>query len=487
MLATGLGLGLVACGQQAAPLGASTTAPTGVPAGSPSGRPSIPRSPESAWAQLGRRVDLVRPGAPRYRTLRLTPNPRWDDARPLALLEASAPADVAAGLAFAMRTDVPLALRSGGHNYAGWSAGDRRLVVDTRPLTGVDWTGTTVRFGAGLTLAKVYEALAARGRALPGGSCPTVGVTGLTLGGGVGVLTRAYGLTCDHLTAAQVVLASGETVTASADQHADLFWGLRGGGGGHLGVVTALTFATVPAPTLTTTYLTWPASAWDDVVPAWFSWIGAADPRLWSTLKLLGGQAHPGGPALAATVTWVGPTAAFDTALRPLLSAAPPTGRYDHVRGYLEAMRAYAGSGAREAFAATSHIAYQPPDADSVGDLGSLVADTSGGLHEAGVSIDALGGHVGDLSPGETAFVHRRALATVQYTATYTSGSATPAQQFGRRLRARMVGTWGDTAYVNYADATLTDPGTAYFGDNWPRLQQVRATYDPDGLFTQPQ
>lgn len=482
MLAGALGAGLAACGRQGRP----APAPSGSAGPSSGIVPSVPPV-GTPWGRLGRRVELVRPGDPAYPTLRLTPNPRWDGARPLGLVEATSAGDVAAGLSFAGRYAVPLALRSGGHSYPGWSAGDGRLVIDTRPMTGVDWTGTTVRLGAGLTLARVYEALAARGRALPGGSCPTVGLTGLTLGGGVGVLTRAYGLTCDHLSSAEVVLASGETVTASAEEHDDLFWALRGGGGGHAGVVTSLAFETVPAPTLTTAYLTWPATAWPDVVPAWLAWIGAADPRLWSTLKLLAGDAHPSGPTLGATVTWVGPTGAFDDALRPLVSAVVPSGRYDHVRGYLDAMRAYGGSGQREAFAATSHVAYRPPDAASTNALADLVAHTPSGLREAGVSIDALGGHVADLAPADTAFVHRQALATVQYTATYAGGSAEAAQRFVHRLRDRMVGTWGETAYVNYADPSLADPGTAYFGANWARLQQVRAAYDPEGLFTQPQ
>ena len=485
MLAGGLAVGLAACGQNGEPSSAPRRTPGASPSASaPSASPVRAATP---WSQLGSEVDLVRPRSSSYSTLRLTPNPRWDGARPLALVEAKSPDDVATALSFARRYAVPPALRAGGHCYAGWSAGDGRLVIDTRPMTGVAWTGTTVRFGAGLTLAKVYEELAARGRALPAGSCPTVGLAGLTQGGGVGVLTRAYGLTCDHLRSVEVVLASGQTVTASADAHDDLFWALRGGGGGHLGVVTSLTFDTVPAPTLTTAYLTWPATSWTDVVPAWLSWIGAADPQLWSTLKLLGGDVHPSGPSLGATVTWVGPTSAFDDALRPLVSAVAPTGRTDHVRDYLDAMRAYGGSGEREAFAATSHVAYQPPDAASTTALGDLVDRTPAGLHEAGVSIDALGGHVADLAPGDTAFVHRQALATVQYTATYDGTDPSPAQDFVGRLRARMVGTWGDTAYVNYVDASLPDPGTAYFGDNWAWLQQVRTTYDPDGLFTQPQ
>jgi FAD/FMN-containing dehydrogenase len=109
------------------------------------------------------------------------------------------------------------------------------------------------------------------------------------------------------------------------------------------------------------------------------------------------------------------------------------------------------------------------------------------GLKEAGVSLDALGGAVDDLGPTETAFGHRGALATVQYTATYDSGPATPAQTYVRAFRGAMTPSWGHGAYVNYADASLTNYQRAYFGANAARLAAARTTYDPQHAFSQPQ
>jgi Berberine and berberine like/FAD binding domain len=349
---------------------------------------------------------------------------------------------------------------------------------------------------------QVYDALGTRGGGIPGGSCPTVGIAGLTQGGGVGVLTRAYGLTCDSVTAMDVVLADGRSVTASADEEPDLFWALRGGGGGHLGVVTSFTFRTFAAPTITRAYVAWPFSAARHVVPAFLRTVPRADRRLWATLKLLGGRSHPRGPALFMSAAWTGPPAGLDAALRPFLSSvpAPPTDSRS-TASYRDTMLTYAGCSSipvdrchtgpggsldRQAFAATSHIV-TGTGVDVGALLGRVDAAQGSGLTEAGVSIDALGGAVDDVGTSDTAFGHRGALATVQYTATYDSGPATAATSYVRGFRAAMTPSWGTGAYVNYADSSLSDYQQAYFGSNASRLTQARATYDPDGFFTQPQ
>jgi FAD/FMN-containing dehydrogenase len=297
------------------------------------------------------------------------------------------------------------------------------------------------------------------------------------------------GLTCDAVRSMQVVTADGRIRTASADEEPDLFWALRGGGGGHLGVVTSLELVTGDAPTVSTVYLQWPVSAATDVIGAWQHWAPEADQRLWSTLKALGGQTHPDGPTLLLSGTWTGPTSAFDAQLAGLLDHVPaPSVRTSHVRGYRDQMLAFAGSGARESFGATSHVMYDELDSSGIADLLDQVeAAQSSGLKEAGISMDALGGRVRDLAPGETAFVHREALATVQYTATFPPGRASAADGYVHGFRAAMVPHWGEHAYVNYADPTIRDYLTAYFGANADRLAQVRAQYDPDGFFTQPQ
>jgi FAD/FMN-containing dehydrogenase len=445
---------------------------------------------------------LARPGTSSYDTVRLTQNPRYDGARPLAVLSVAGPADVATAFAFAQQHGVRVAVRSGGHSYPGWSAGDGALVVDVRPLHAVSLSGTEATVGAGASLVQVYDALGTRGRGIAGGSCPTVGVAGLTQGGGVGVLARAHGLTCDAVTSMRVVLADGRLVTASASSEPDLYWALRGCGGGHLGVVTSFTFETFAAPTITRAYLAWPFSAAAEVVRGFLHEVPRADRRLWATLKLLGGRTHASGPALFMAATWTGPASGMSGALQPFLSRVPsPTTDSRSTAGYLSTMLTYAGCSSipvsrchtgpggsltREAFAATSHVV-TAPNVDTDALIGHVESAQGSGLKEAGVSIDTLGGAVDDVPATGTAFGHRGALATVQYTATYTSGPATPAVRYVRDFRSAMTPSWGNGAYVNYADASLPHYRSAYFGPNASRLTSVRQSYDPDHFFSQPQ
>jgi FAD/FMN-containing dehydrogenase len=504
LLAGGVAGLLGACAPHDASPPADTPAPSVAPTSgtATSGAATPPTTAD--WRRLAQHVQgtLARPGSSSYDTVRLVQDPRYDGARPLAVLSVAGAQDVATALAFAQDHGVRVAIRSGGHSYPGWSAGNGALVVDVRPLDRVSLSGTTATIGAGASLVQVYDALGTRGRAIAGGSCPTVGIAGLTQGGGVGVLTRAHGLTCDAVTAMRVVLADGRVVTASADSEPDLFWALRGGGGGHLGVVTSFTMRTFAAPTITRAFLAWPFSAASKVVPAWLSAIPTSDRRLWSTLKLLGGRTHPSGPSLFASVTWTGPASSLDAALRPFLRHAPaPTTDSRTAASYLSTMLSYAGcadipvsachtgpggSLDRESFAATSHVITEA-QVSMPTLLDHVDAAQSSGLKEAGISIDALGGAVDDVGASETAFGHRGALTTVQYTATYDSGPATPAASYVRGFRSAMVPTWGGGAYVNYADASLPDYMSAYFGANAARLAQVRTAYDPQGFFTQPQ
>src|SRR5689334_9301991 len=206
------------------------------------------------------RGPLLRPGDAAYPAAAKPYNAALGVRRPAAIARVATVDDVRTCVQRVRGHGVPLAARGGGHSYAGYSTPNSGVVVDLAALKSITVRsdGTAV-VGAGCRLIDVYAALAAHGRALPAGSCPTVGVAGSTLGGGIGVVARAYGLTCDHLKAATVVTADGALHTVDGNHDSDLFWALRGGGGGNGGIVTGFTFGTVPAPSVTVFTLRFPA------------------------------------------------------------------------------------------------------------------------------------------------------------------------------------------------------------------------------------
>ena len=168
----------------------------------------------------------VRPGDAKWAAARQLYNTRFDSLKPAAVAYVAHADDIRTTLAYARAHHIRVAIRNGGHSYGGWSSGNGRLIVDVSKLNRVRAGGGSAVIGAGAKLIDVYRALTAKGVTIPAGSCPTVGVSGLVLGGGHGVVSRAYGLTCDSLTQATLITADGKQLTANATTNKDLFWAL---------------------------------------------------------------------------------------------------------------------------------------------------------------------------------------------------------------------------------------------------------------------
>ncbi|MFF9567768.1 FAD-binding oxidoreductase [Streptomyces sp. NPDC014685] len=527
---------LLTAGAAAALVGVATTACDGPPAPAPgasgtpgprpaSPTPSVPSSPSSPsrtasagaadWSALAESLDggLVRPQDASYPTARQLYNTRFDGLKPAAVAYVGHEADVRECLAFARRTGTPVSIRSGGHSYAGWSSGNGHLVIDVSALSRVERNGT---IGAGAKLVDVYRNLARGGRTIPGGSCPTVGISGLTLGGGHGVAARAYGLTCDSLTAATLVTADGKTLTADARNHPDLFWALRGAGNGNFGVVTELTFRTSPAPQTVTAYLSWPWSRARSVVTAWQEWGPSQPDEIWSAAHL---DAGPGGaaPTVSVAAFSLGTYGDLQNAVDRLADriGAPASSVSLRRRGYEESMLVYAGCSGisearcrlpgttpgrspqgtlgRETYAAASDFYDRslPPAGvqallDRTEAFTRIPASPGGGA--GSVLLTALGGAVNRVSPQATAFVHRGARVLAQYIGAWDPGTAGSAQQdWLKNTHASMRRYASGAAYQNYTDPTLTDWRRAYYGSAADRLARLKKQYDPGRLFSFPQ
>jgi len=484
---------------------ASATA-TGAPS-TPSPVPTV-APPDWNGLRAALRDGLVRSDDPSYDATRVLYNTRFDGVRPQAIARCATADDVRECVRFARTYRVPLALRSGGHSYGGWSTGPG-LVIDVGRLSTIDVQSDRVTVGAGARLIDVYDAVAARGRGIAAGSCPTVGITGLTLGGGLGVLTRAWGLTCDDLIAAQVVTADGQVRDCDGTRDADLFWALRGGGGGSFGVVTRLTLRTHAVGNLALGFLTWPWARAAAVVAGWQTWMSRAPDSLWSTLHL---DTVNGGAAIAIHAVQLGSATEISTLLDGLVAlTGAPDYRESGSRSYRDVMLLEAGclgrsiaqchlrgtttdgQLSRDTFVAKSVVAPRALSSDAIRALVDGVASTVGrsDLGSPAVLLDSLGGAVSRVAPSDTAFVHRDAFAVAQLYASWDA--AAPATVVAattawlRQLHATVRPLIGPGAYVNYADPDLTDWENAYWGANYPRLRQIKAKYDPDRTFDFPQ
>ncbi len=240
-----------------------------------------------SWEALQREMtgEVALPGSPAYEELPRPFNARYHHVRPQAVVLCSGPQDVAETISFARRYGLENAMRSGGHSFAGYSS-TPGIIIDVTPMGSVSVSGGVATVGAGARLGGVYEALEDHGLTIPAGTCPPVGAVGLTLGGGLGILGRRYGVTSDHLIRAQIVMADGRLIECDETHDQDLFWALRGAGAGNFGVVTSLVFRAIPAPAVTNFHLAWTRSYAGAVIDAWQEWAPVGPDELAASLKV---------------------------------------------------------------------------------------------------------------------------------------------------------------------------------------------------------
>ncbi|MDN3355749.1 FAD-binding oxidoreductase [Actinomadura sp. DC4] len=478
-----------------------------------------PSPTAAAWSALGGSLAgrLVRPDSGEYAVARTNFNPRFDGIRPAGIAYCENPSDVAECLSFVRRYGLPVTPRCGGHSYTGASLVNG-LVIDVSPMSSVraDASSNTATIGAGARLVDVYDRLGGEGVSIPAGSCPTVGISGLTLGGGVGVVTRKHGILSDNLRSAEVVTADGRKLTCDAENNSDLFWACRGGGGGTFGVVTSLTFDTFPTSDIVVFFIDWPWSAARTVVDSWQHWAPPAPDELWSNLHVLNGQGRSA-PVVQVGGTYVGAQADAERLIETLKAriGAEPSSQVIETTSYDHAMMIMAGcttltadqchlpgtlpgrtSGGRESREpeyAASHIFTTPLPGTAIDAILAAVSRRGGlaGGGNGGIAFDALGGAANRVAPDATAFVHRNGLFNGQFTTTWAmdaQDAATRAQQsWLRALHDTMKPYASGQAYQNYADAGLSTWKQAYYGANYARLVQVKNRYDPDRVFRTPQ
>jgi FAD/FMN-containing dehydrogenase len=411
------------------------------------------------------------------------------DRRPAAVAHATDADDVSAAIRACRAAGVPFTIRGGGHSVSGRSVRDGALCIDLRLMSDVDVDPARgiVRVGGGALLGELDAATQEHGLAVPAGQISHTGVGGLTLGGGIGWLMRHHGLTIDSLIAAEVVLASGESVRTSAAEHPELFWALRGGGG-DFGAVVSFEFRTHRVgPLVLGGILVYPWEQARDALRASRDLMEGAPPELTIFDVLLTAPPEPPFPpalqgrrVAVVGVAWSGDLAEGERVLGPLRHACPPMLDMVEPLPYL-ALQTMLDKTAPHGWLFYDRLHYLPSVSD--GFIDSVVRGFEDvPTPQSHVVTGWMGGAIDRVAPGETAFGHRDARAFTWIIGCSGEGPIGPTTEWVRRIWEDTSPFGRDGVYVNALDSgrSVRD---AYAEGIWERLVEVKRRYDPDGVF----
>ena len=451
---------------------------------------------ETAWRALTTALegDVVLPGSPRYDEVRRPQIQRFHDVRPQAVVLCRTPEDVAEAIAFARRVGIELAVRSGGHDFAGRSSGPG-MVLDLTTMNSLEVSAGLATVGPGFRLGDLYGALARHEVTIPGGCGATVGIGGQALGGGLGLLGRSRGLTSDQLVAAQVVLADGRVVQCDEKHHEDLFWALRGAGAQGLGVVTRLTLRTLPEPAATSFHLKWPHERASALIAAWQDWSPTGPDRLAASLLVTVGGEAGADPVVHLFGSLIGSETETVALLDEFVSVAdadPAASERAHMRyGSLKSYLAERAPGDQEDEDGRpymkSEFFREPLPADAVEALVERFVRGRQPGEARKLDFMPWGGAYNRVRAAATAFPHREERFLLEHSVVVPAGFDAAAT---KAARAWLSDSWelvhpsgSGGVYANFPDPELPDEHRAYWGDNLERVRRVKEKYDPAGVF----
>ncbi|KAF8936865.1 hypothetical protein EDD21DRAFT_321134 [Dissophora ornata] len=435
---------------------------------------------------------------------------------PAVIVMASSAADVQVAVKCAKASNVAVAPRSGGHSFEGYSIGgqDGSLVIDLTAISSVTVSGGRAKVGSGIRLGALYLSLYNQGGyTINAGTCPSVGIGGHALGGGFGLLARKYGLLIDRIVEIEIVNANGDLLIASATQNSDLFYALRGAGGGSYGVVTSFTILPItPAPTVTSYTYDWKLSDYAGVLRAYVNFQATAS-------KDIGVEMNIGPDGLEMYGTFQGNKAAQAAALAPFLKAAPKPSTSDIREGrHIDAQLrfSYIAGDPKDINALALKSPYKPGDSrytkgkslvypavlkdSTIALLGKWAAKNPQGSTANYIIVDLWGGAVQDTSVDATAFIHRDAHTVFEFVSEWDENpNAKPGKKDCAGCLAWMNDMYAEfltdftanygavRGYQNYIDIDIPNWQDAYYGSALTRLKQIKATSDPSNVFRFPQ
>lgn len=443
------------------------------------GAPRVAADPRpTGWEGLSTALGgkVLLPDNPQFAGAKQVFNTNYNGLTPAAVVTPTSAADVQKAMAFAAAHNLKVAPRSGGHSYIGASTANGAMVLDLRQLPGdahYDAATGQVTVTPATSLYTMHRTLAAAGRGIPTGTCPSVGAAGHALGGGMGAQSRHAGLLCDQLTSAAVVLPSGQVATASAANNPDLFWALRGGGGGNFGVTTSLTFATFPTRDVDVVNLNFPPQSFAQVLVGWQNWLRTADRNNWAladaTVDAMGMHCR-----ILATC----PAGSGNSAAAAITQAVglQPSGTENHTFNYMDLVNYLAVGNLNPSplgYVGGSDV-FATVNAGVAQGIASAVNAFPRGAGRMLAIMHALDGALATVAPGATAFPWRRQSALVQW---YVETGDPAAATNWLNAAHQAVQQYSVGGYVNYIEANQSP--SRYFGPNLSQLSAVRQKYDP--------
>ena len=425
---------------------------------------------------------VVTKESPNYEECCLSWN-RAIEKHPLVIVYCQENQDVIQAIKWAKQYGVPFRIRSGTHHYEGYSTGDQLLVIDVSCMNRIELNETTVKVQGGVRNRELYEAVCGAGYPFPGGGCPTVGVAGYTLGGGWGYSSRLFGLGCDQLIEAEVITAEGQLIVANANQHEDLFWALRGSGGGNFGVVTSLTYRLPEkiemATLINIDYEHVGFAKVVDVALRYQRFFKNLDRRL--NLKMAMYNSETKGKGVKLTGLFYG----SKEEAQDLLSLFQDATDFDvYYMTVLQANREIQDSHPEfEMYRSGGRFIHRDYSADELLTMLDLIDERAQGSLYTAITFYGLGGAIADIEKDETAFYYRDASFILGFQSVWEDPKYRAINNEWVLERFNVLATYTRGSFINFPIVQPGDYEKNYYGDNLEALKAVKRKYDPEGIF----
>jgi FAD/FMN-containing dehydrogenase len=427
------------------------------------------------------RGDVILPRDERYDQSRRVWNGRID-RYPAVIVYCTNANDILNTIDFTRSTGLPITVRGGGHSMVGLSVSNGGVVIDLSRMKGITIDPSTgiARVQAGLTLGEFVHATQAYGLATTTGTVSGTGIGGLTLGGGIGWLMGKYGLTIDSLLSVDLITADGQMLTASATQHPDLFWGLRGGGG-NFGVATSFTFQLHRVGSVLAGKIVYPLSQAKDVLRFYREYTETAPDELTAYLAIT--TTSHGVPTISISLCYCGPLTQGERLIEPLRQFTTPLADFVHVKPYLQAISSDAGAPNGRCYYEKANSLHELSN-----DVIDLIADysTSRTTPYSQVLIQHMHGVARRVSPTATAFALREVPYIMNTVAEWPAEDAKQADrhtQWVHAFQAALVPFTLKGVYTNFLGDEGEEQVRASYDINYERLVALKNRYDPTNVF----